>query len=74
MDEDDGAGGYRVFLLKLWRADGQAGASWRCSLEDPSTHARRGFEDVCALASFLSESYGHERRAGTLAPPVPAEE
>ena len=43
---------YKAFVLRLWR-DASAQSAWRCSLEDPATHQRRGFEDVDALASYL---------------------
>jgi hypothetical protein len=45
---------YKAFVLRLWR-DGGARSAWRCSLEDPATHQRRGFEDVEALASYLRD-------------------
>lgn len=50
------ASGYQVYLLRLWRepsgADG-AGEGWRCSLEDPKTRHRRGFESVDDLVVYL---------------------
>ncbi len=49
---------YRTFLLRVWHEAGSAERVWRCSLEDPRTHARRGFEDIVALSAFLARLYG----------------
>src|SRR5215212_2090463 len=38
---------YRVFLLRLWQADGDGAALiWRAALEDARTGERRGFADL----------------------------
>lgn len=52
MREQPAGQDYKAFVLRLWWDGGTQGA-WRCSLEDPATHQRRGFEDVDALASYL---------------------
>lgn len=41
---------YHAFLLRLWR---EAGISWRYSLEDSQTGARRGFGSLDGLRAFL---------------------
>jgi hypothetical protein len=51
---------YRVFLLRLWQADGDDGTQiWRATLEDARTGERRGFADLARLFAFLEEQVGH---------------
>ena len=45
---------YRVFLLRLWQADGDDGTPiWRAALENARTGERRGFADLAQLCAFL---------------------
>jgi hypothetical protein len=47
---------YHAYLLRFWRAaePPENGLhSWRFSLEDPHTSARRGFQDLNSLLLFL---------------------
>lgn len=53
MGSEGNEGDYRAFLLRLWCERDDRGAVWRCSLEDPATRERRGFDGVEALGSFL---------------------
>jgi hypothetical protein len=47
---------YRVFLLRLWQADGDDSTPiWRAALEDARTGERRGFADLARLCAFLEE-------------------
>lgn len=45
---------YRVFLLRLWRVEGEGRGAWRASLEDAHSGERRGFGDLPALHGFLA--------------------
>jgi hypothetical protein len=45
---------YRVYLLRLWLAEGEGGRPvWRAALEDARTGERRGFADLARLCAFL---------------------
>ena len=45
---------YRVYLLRLWQAEGEDGCpAWRAALEDARTGERRGFADLARLCAFL---------------------
>lgn len=47
----------RTFLLRVWREQASPPRRrpvWRCSLEDTSTHNRRGFGSVEGLAAHLT--------------------
>lgn len=45
---------YRVYLLRLWRADADSDApTWRASLEDARSGQRHGFPDLEQLYAFL---------------------
>jgi hypothetical protein len=46
---------YRAYMLRMWRARGLCGGTWRASLEDAETHEVRGFRDLQALLTFLWE-------------------
>jgi len=46
---------YRAYMLRMWRARGLWGGTWRASLEDAETHEVRGFRDLQALVTFLWE-------------------
>ena len=46
---------YLSYLLRLWRADGEEGATWRASLENPQTGERRGFAGLDAMVAFLRQ-------------------
>ena len=62
---------YCAWLLRCWEVPGEAPdapAPWRCSLEDPHTHERRGFASLEALMDFLRA----ELAAGCDAPPEEA--
>lgn len=51
-----GASRYRAWLLRSWseqRPDDEADPSWRYSLEDPHTGARRGFASLSDLTAYL---------------------
>lgn len=45
---------YRFFLLRLWSEGDGAAAVWRCSLEDPTTRSRRGFDGIETLGTYLA--------------------
>jgi hypothetical protein len=47
--------GHVAYLLRLWRAHGLQGETWRASLEDAATHEIRGFRSLEALMMFLKE-------------------
>jgi hypothetical protein len=45
---------YRVYLLRLWQAEGENGRLvWRAALEDARTNERHGFADLAQLYAFL---------------------
>lgn len=45
---------YRVYLLRLWLAEGEDGRpAWRAALEDARTGERHGFADLARLCAFL---------------------
>ncbi len=46
---------YQAYLLRIWRDDQRSkdDSPWRFSLEDPHTGARRGFQDLELLMTFL---------------------
>lgn len=47
---------YRVYLLRLWQAEGEDGRPvWRAALEDVRTDERHGFADLAQLCAFLKE-------------------
>jgi hypothetical protein len=47
---------YRVYLLRLWQANGDDGAHvWRAALEEVRTGERKGFADLESLCAFLKE-------------------
>lgn len=58
-------GEYRSFLLRLWRERGESATVWRCSLEDAGSRARRGFDGLESLASYLAELCGELPRASS---------
>jgi hypothetical protein len=63
---------YRVYLLRLWQAEGEDGRPvWRAALEDARTGERRGFADLARLFAFLEEQVG--TRSGHDAHPPAAE-
>ncbi|TEU15247.1 MAG: hypothetical protein E3J21_13795 [Anaerolineales bacterium] len=47
--------GYLAYLLRLWRANADAGTVWRASLESPHTGERHGFANLELLFAFLEE-------------------
>ena len=58
---------YRAWLLRCWTEwarDTEAPATWRYSLEDPHTGARRGFADLVTLVAHLEA----ETAGGAAAP------
>lgn len=44
---------YQSFLLRIWKTDGEDSPVWQASLEDPSTHTVKNFQDLDALFTFL---------------------
>ncbi len=57
---------YRAWLLRCWAERGRdavAPATWRYSLEDPHTGARRGFADLAALVAYLEAEAAGEAAA-----------
>jgi hypothetical protein len=46
---------YVAYMLRIWRAEGQAGSSLRASLEDARSGERRSFPDLEALYRYLKE-------------------
>src|SRR3954452_23169144 len=60
--------GYRSYILRCWEepslADGNHGAHFRFSLEDPHTGERQGFVNIQALTAFLQ----HRMEEGSTAP------
>lgn len=62
---------YQVLLLRLWRERvASPDPVWRCSVEDPATRHRRGFDSVEELTIFLREL---TERPSTARPAVPDE-
>lgn len=51
---------YRFYLLRLWSERHDGRAVWRCSLEEPATAARRGFDGLESLGSHLAAVCGGE--------------
>lgn len=49
---------YRAYMLRMWRARGWVGGTWRASLEDAETHEVRAFRDLQALVTFLCQVMG----------------
>lgn len=43
---------YRSYLLRMWQ-EGQAGDSWRASLQSASTGERQGFASLDSLFDFI---------------------
>lgn len=60
---------YLAYLLRLWETQDAQGPTWRASLEEVSTHTRRGFESVEKMMAFLREqvSSSSDKSAGPLA-------
>jgi hypothetical protein len=52
----------RTFLLRVWREPG-APQPLRCSLEDPQTRQRRGFDSIEGLTAFLASLASREPTA-----------
>jgi hypothetical protein len=47
---------YRVYLLRLWQAEGKDGQPvWRASLEDARSGERHAFADLERLCVFLEQ-------------------
>ena len=46
---------YLAFMLRLWQVRDNGEMSWRASLEDARTGARRGFASLEMLVAFLRE-------------------
>lgn len=46
---------YQSYLLRLWKSGLEGEASWRASLESPSTGMRQGFVSLQDLVAFLAE-------------------
>lgn len=59
---------YVAYLLRLWEVEGDAGPTWRASLESPHTGERQGFVDHRQLFAFLEEKMNaqaeHEETEG----------
>ncbi len=50
-----------VYMLRAWQETGQPGEiTWRFSLEDPHTRARRGFSSLDNLLAYLVEELGED--------------
>lgn len=61
MSQRKEGNGYRTYLLRLWCEQAElpeCQSVWRCSLEDTSTHNRRGFGSVEELAAHLQTLAG----------------
>jgi hypothetical protein len=71
MNERQEQNSYRTYLLRLWREQAdvpQCRPVWRCSLEDTSTHNRRGFGSLEDLTTHLRAVAGQrveDDEAGT---------
>jgi hypothetical protein len=51
---------YRVYLLRLWQAEGEDGQPvWRAALEDARSGERHAFADLAQLCAFLEAQVGH---------------
>jgi hypothetical protein len=61
--EQEEAGGYFAYLLRLWRETDGGTARWRASLQDPHSGKKLGFAHLDELVAFLRERTG-------LAPPA----
>jgi hypothetical protein len=46
---------YLSYMLRLWLAFSEEGASWRASLEDPETGNRTGFAGLGDLFGYLKQ-------------------
>ena len=46
---------YLAYMLRLWQVRDNDEMSWRASLEDAHTGARRGFASLQMLVAFLRE-------------------
>jgi hypothetical protein len=54
---------YRVYLLRLWLAQGKDGRPvWRAALEDAHSGERHGFADLARLYAFLQAHTAHQLR------------
>ena len=65
---------YRVYLLRLWQADGDNSRPvWRAALEDARSGERRGFADLASLFAFLEQQTGSNSERGSQPPATEAE-
>ena len=51
-----------AYMLRLWRAEDDAGPVWRASVESPHTGERQAFANVELLIAFLKEKTGRNPR------------
>lgn len=52
---------YTIYLMRLW-IDSEGETTWRFSLEDPHTGARRGFATLDELVIFLQRETTKDTR------------
>jgi hypothetical protein len=63
---------YLSYMLRLWLAFSEEGASWRASLEDPETGKRTGFAGLGDLFGYLKQQTLRDPLlGGDAAPAVP---
>lgn len=52
---------YIIYLLRVWNSS-EMEKNWHFSLEDPHTHARRGFATLDEMVFFLQQETKKELR------------
>ena len=55
---------YRSYLMRVWRAPGDNGPTWRASLEETLTQQVHGFKDLESLFAFLLAQTGQQGQQG----------
>jgi hypothetical protein len=51
---------YHSYLLRIWQTGDDESCTWRASLEQPGTRARRGFASLDELFRFLRDQAAAE--------------
>lgn len=52
---------YTIYLLRVWNSSAME-KNWHFSLEDPHTHARRGFASLDEMVLFLQQETTKDTR------------
>jgi hypothetical protein len=45
---------YQTFVLRVWQ-EAETASGWRCSLEDPHTGERIGFQNIDLMSAYLHD-------------------